>query len=87
MTMKYFSSLLLSLLALALGAPLARALAPVPYTEGVSFSFRINGVGNAIMAVYDESGSPTLGQTTYNAVTESPVGTGCCVYFVPLMPV
>ncbi len=49
------------------------AVTPVPYTEGVSFSFRISGVGNGIMTVYGE-GTAALGHTTYNATTES--GTG-----------
>ncbi len=73
--MKIFSSFVLSLFAFALSAPLAHAVSPVPYTEGVSFSFRITGVGNGIMTVYDESGSPAVGQTTYNVTTESASGT------------
>lgn len=51
------------------------AVNPVPYALGVSFSFRISGVGNGIMTVYDESGSPSVAQTTYSTTTESPIST------------
>ena len=51
------------------------AVTPVPNTEGVSFSFRINGYGNGIMTVYDETGSPWEGHTTYSTLSESDVGT------------
>ena len=67
---KFFSFLFLILAGRLL------AVTPVPYTEGVSFSFRIAGVGNGIMSVYDEAGTPSVGQTTSNATTESPLATG-----------
>lgn len=60
-------------LALAI-AVAAHAANPVPFTEGVSFSFRISGVGNGLMTVYAE-GSTTIGHTTYNATTESDTAT------------
>ena len=49
------------------------AVTAVPYTEGVSFSFRISGVGNGIMTVYGE-GTAALGQTTSGTITESAMG-------------
>ncbi|MBI3884659.1 MAG: RHS repeat-associated core domain-containing protein [Opitutae bacterium] len=66
---KFLASLFLVLVSRLL------AVAPVPLTEGVSFSFRISGVGNGIMSVYDEAGTPSLGQTTNNATTESAIAT------------
>lgn len=56
---------------LAATAPLL-AVNPVPYTEGLSFSFRINGVGNGLMTVYGE-GASTIGHTT-SGLSESPLG-------------
>jgi RHS repeat-associated protein len=47
------------------------AVNPVPYTEGVGFSFRIDGVGGGMMTVYDESVSPVVSGSTYYAITES----------------
>lgn len=65
-----FSWFLATLLAVV--SPLAlRAVDIEPFTLPVSFSFRINGVGNGIMTVYGEGSSPSVGQTTYNANTES----------------
>ncbi len=64
---------LLSFCALA-GATLLRAANPVPYTEGVSISFRIAGTGNGIMTVYGE-GTVALEQFTYGTTTESGLGT------------
>lgn len=51
------------------------AVTPAPFKEGVSFSFRISGVGNGTLTIYEESGSPSCTATTYNATTESNVQT------------
>lgn len=61
----------LVLLAFCLGAAKALVAEPPPFTEPVSFSFKISGVGGGIMTVHDETGPHPIGHTTYNASTES----------------
>ncbi|MDI1335898.1 MAG: hypothetical protein PSU94_06905, partial [Lacunisphaera sp.] len=51
------------------------AVAPVPFTESVGYSFKINGTGSATMTVYDESGSPYLLATASGSLIESSTGT------------
>ena len=61
--------LLLAAFCCAVGA--ARAEDPAPYTEPVSFSFRITGQGNCIMSVSDEIGFPmATGTATDNTIEE-----------------
>jgi YD repeat-containing protein len=47
------------------------ALNPVPYTEGVSFSFQITGSASATLTVNDDAGSPSVVATSAGTLTES----------------
>ncbi|MDI1336598.1 MAG: hypothetical protein PSU94_10515, partial [Lacunisphaera sp.] len=47
------------------------AVSPVPYTETVSFSFKISGTGSASMNLYDESGSQYILATASGSTIES----------------
>ncbi len=67
---------LLRTLCFALLASVASAVTPIPYTEGVSFSFRVAGVGGGILTVVDESPTaPSVGQSASNNIVESEMRT------------
>ncbi len=48
------------------------ALSPAPYTEGVSFSFRLAGTGNGTMTIYGEGSSPAVTHSVAGTTSESP---------------
>jgi RHS repeat-associated protein len=62
------------LLAFLFLAALVRAANPVPYTEGVSFSFRLAGAGSGTMTVYGE-GPASLNHSVSGSTTESATAT------------
>lgn len=71
----FYSGLLRILLLAAFCGAVGRARAedPAPYTEPVSFSFRITGQGNCIMTVSDEIGFPMATGTATDNTIESNV--------------
>lgn len=52
------------------------AVNPIPYTEGVSFSVRLTGVGGGIMTVYEESPTaPSISHSSSGSTSESGINT------------
>ena len=51
------------------------AVAPVPYTEGTTFSFQISGTGSGTMTIYDENGSPSVSTSASGSTVESDTST------------